>query len=173
MPTVLRNVLYGWLPRCMSSANKFPLCLSGCDALDIRWVVLVPGLTGLPSQSHRARNLVKLISSSAKPFVVVYAASAGRWPVRKISPRTMIAQMIRVVLFAIATVATLVGFRASRSARRGSIVAGLYFARRTSEVVPTMSSLRRYLSPILVIRPKRSLPDAPAMKRIHPTLMSG
>jgi hypothetical protein len=30
----------------------------------------------------------------------------------------MIAQMVRAVLFAIATVATLVGFRASRSARR-------------------------------------------------------
>ena len=70
----------------------------------------------------------------------------------------MIAQMIRAVLFAIATVATLVGFRASRSARRGSILPGLYFARRTSDVIPTMSSLRRYLSPILLIRPSRSLP---------------
>jgi hypothetical protein len=35
---------------------------------------------------------------------------------------------------------------------------GLYFAQRTSDVMPTMSSLRRYLSPILVIRPSRSLP---------------
>ena len=70
----------------------------------------------------------------------------------------MIAQMTRAVLFAIATVATLVGFRASKSAKRGSILSGLYFARRTSEVIPTMSSLRRYLSPILVIRPSRSLP---------------
>ena len=59
----------------------------------------------------------------------------------------MIAQMIRAVLFAIATVATLVGSRASRSARRGSILPGLYFARRTSDVMPTMSSLRRYLGP--------------------------
>ena len=70
----------------------------------------------------------------------------------------MIAQMIRAVLFAIATVATLVGLRVSRSARRGSILPGLYFAQRTSDVMPTMSSLRRYLSPILVIRPSRSLP---------------
>ena len=70
----------------------------------------------------------------------------------------MIAQMTRAVLFAIATVATLVGFRAGRSVRRGSILPGLYFARRTSDVIPTMSSLRRYLSPILLIRPSRSLP---------------
>jgi hypothetical protein len=35
----------------MESANKFPFCLSGYDALNIRWVVPVPGLTGLPS--HR------------------------------------------------------------------------------------------------------------------------
>ena len=33
----------------MESANKVPFCLSGYDALDIRWVVRVPGLTGLPS----------------------------------------------------------------------------------------------------------------------------
>jgi hypothetical protein len=36
----------------------------------------------------------------------------------------MIAQISRAVLLAIATVATLVGFRASRSARRGSILPG-------------------------------------------------
>src|ERR1700682_817505 len=46
----------------------------------------------------------------------------------------MIAQMIRAVLFAIATVATLVGFRASRSASRGS-PSGFCFARRTSAVM--------------------------------------
>jgi len=35
----------------MVSANKAPFCFSGYDALDIAWVVPVPGLTGLPS--HR------------------------------------------------------------------------------------------------------------------------
>ena len=35
----------------MESANKVPFCSSGYDALDIDWVVLAPGLTGLPS--HR------------------------------------------------------------------------------------------------------------------------
>jgi hypothetical protein len=35
----------------MVSADKVPFCLSGCDALDIRRVVLIPGLTGSPS--HR------------------------------------------------------------------------------------------------------------------------
>ena len=50
----------------------------------------------------------------------------------------MIAQMTRAVLFAIATVATRVGFRASRSARRGSIFLGLYFARRTTSEVASV-----------------------------------
>src|SRR5208282_3258259 len=54
--------------------------------------------------------------------------------------------MIRAVLFAIATVASRMGFRASRLANRGSIASGWYFARPASEVMPTMSSLRRYLS---------------------------
>jgi len=35
----------------MESANEVPFCYSGYDALDIKWVVPVPGLTGLPS--HR------------------------------------------------------------------------------------------------------------------------
>ena len=35
----------------MESANKVPFCFAGSDALDMRWVVPVPGLTGLPS--HR------------------------------------------------------------------------------------------------------------------------
>jgi hypothetical protein len=48
----------------MESANKVPFCLSGYDAFDIRWVVLVPGLTGLAITSRRSHNLVKLISSA-------------------------------------------------------------------------------------------------------------
>jgi hypothetical protein len=35
----------------MESANKVPFWSAGYDALDMSWVVLVPGLTGLPS--HR------------------------------------------------------------------------------------------------------------------------
>jgi hypothetical protein len=35
----------------MEFANKVPFCSSGYYALDIGWVVPVPGLTGLPS--HR------------------------------------------------------------------------------------------------------------------------
>ena len=36
----------------MVSADEVPFCFAGFDALDIRQVVLVPGLTGLPS-CHR------------------------------------------------------------------------------------------------------------------------
>jgi hypothetical protein len=35
----------------MGSTNKVPICLSGCEAFDFGWVVLVPGLTVSPS--HR------------------------------------------------------------------------------------------------------------------------
>ena len=59
----------------MESANRVPFCFSGYDALDIRWVVPVPGLTGLAITSRRSRNLLKLIFS-AKPMQA-YAANAG------------------------------------------------------------------------------------------------
>jgi hypothetical protein len=45
----------------MESANLVPFCLSGYDAFDIRWVVPVPGLTGLAITSRRSHNLLKLI----------------------------------------------------------------------------------------------------------------
>lgn len=40
----------------MGSANEVPFCFAGYDALDIRWGVLIPGLTGLAITSHRPRN---------------------------------------------------------------------------------------------------------------------
>ena len=49
--------MFGLLLRCtcplalMVCTDKVPFCLSGCDALDICRVVLIPSLTGLPS--HR------------------------------------------------------------------------------------------------------------------------
>ncbi len=33
----------------MVSVNLVPICKTGFYALDIRWVVLIPGLTGTPS----------------------------------------------------------------------------------------------------------------------------
>ena len=33
----------------MGSADEVPFCFAGYDALDIRQVVLIPGLTGAPS----------------------------------------------------------------------------------------------------------------------------
>jgi hypothetical protein len=63
----------------MESANRVPFCLSGYDAFDIRWVVPVPGLTGLAITSRRSHNLLKLISS-AKPLKA-YCAGTGVWDV--------------------------------------------------------------------------------------------
>jgi hypothetical protein len=59
----------------MEFANRVPFCLSGYDAFDLRWVVPVPGLTGIAITSLRSHNLLKLISS-AKPLKN-YAVSAG------------------------------------------------------------------------------------------------
>ena len=39
----------------MKSANKVPFCCAGYDALDMSWVVPVPGLTGLPSLASRSQ----------------------------------------------------------------------------------------------------------------------
>jgi len=65
---------------------------------------------------------------------------------------------IRAIMLAIATEATRAGFLASSATKRGSTVPGFSLAHRTSEVAPTIRSCRRYLSPIFVMRPKRSLP---------------
>ena len=82
----------------------------------------------------------------------------------------MIAQMTRAVLFAIATVATRAGFRASRSAtaadrpsRACTLRGGPARSCRRS------SSLRRYLSPILLMRPSRSLPPLDFCSGVSPS----
>jgi hypothetical protein len=48
----------------MGSANKFPYCLSGYDALAVPGLSLFPVLTGIAVMSRRSHNLVKLASSS-------------------------------------------------------------------------------------------------------------
>src|ERR1700712_3391805 len=54
----------------MVSADEVPFCFAGFDALDIRRVVLVPGLTGSPS-----RHMV-LATSFARPRLIL--TSSGR-----------------------------------------------------------------------------------------------
>ena len=65
----------------------------------------------------------------------------------------MTAHAIRAILLAMAMEATRASFLAKRATKRGSTASGLSLARRTSEAVPTTSSYRRYLSPVLVMRP--------------------
>jgi hypothetical protein len=48
----------------MGSANQVPIGNSGYDASDRPWVVPAPGLTGIAIISHRAYNIVQLISSA-------------------------------------------------------------------------------------------------------------
>jgi hypothetical protein len=72
------------------------------------------------------------------------------------------------VLLAAATVTTRAGFRASMSAMRGSTDPDSDRARWTSEVIPSTRSRRRYRSPILEIRPSRSLPPLDRCNGVNP-----
>ena len=62
----------------MESANRVPFCLSGYYSFDIRWVVPVPGLTGLAITSRRSHNLLKLISPAELLKVSGAAAATAR-----------------------------------------------------------------------------------------------
>jgi hypothetical protein len=66
----------------MESANWVPICFPGYDALAIPWGVPVPGLTGFANISHRAHNIVELISLIRPKSARSYAASAGTFPAR-------------------------------------------------------------------------------------------
>ena len=81
----------------------------------------------------------------------------------------MMAQIARAAWLAMATVATRTGLRASSAVIRGSAVSGRCRLRRTSEVMPMTRSLRRYWSPILEIRPRRSLPPLEFCKGVSPS----
>ncbi len=81
----------------------------------------------------------------------------------------MIAQTTRAILLAMATLATRTGFLAKRATRRGSAVSGLCLARRIRDVAPTTRSFRKYRSPILVIRPRRSLPPLEFCEGVSPS----
>jgi hypothetical protein len=58
----------------MVSADEVPFCFAGFDALDIRRVVLVPGLTGSPS-----RHMV-LATSFARPRLIFDRLQAAAEP---------------------------------------------------------------------------------------------
>lgn len=81
----------------------------------------------------------------------------------------MIAQTTRAILFAMATLATRAGLRASNAIRCGSVVSGLCLARRINEVAPITRSFLRYRSPILVMRPSRSLPPLEFCDGVSPS----
>src|SRR3954464_12245889 len=94
----------------MVSADEVPFCFAGFDALDIRRVVLVPGLTGSPSQH------MVVATSFARPrliFARLQAPAEPRAGARETSPRTMMAQIARAARFAMAMVASRSGLRAS------------------------------------------------------------
>lgn len=63
----------------MGSANKVPIWFSGYRASDCRWVVLVPGLTGIAITSLRSYNLVEPVDRLELFLLQLYATSVGTW----------------------------------------------------------------------------------------------
>lgn len=85
------------------------------------------------------------------------------------SSRERTAQIMRAVLLAIATVASRTGFFARIDAVHGSTRSGREMAALTRDVIAITSSFRRYLFPILDIRPSRSFPPDDLLIGVSPT----
>ena len=128
----------------MGSADQVLYCFAGNDARDIRRSVLIVAAEGYTTTSS------VLLSRCFFRFQVLCGLQG--------SFLASTAHMIRAVLFAIATVARRAGFRCNRPARHGSAQSGLMATCRTRDIMPTKMSWRKYLSPIFVILPNRSLP---------------
>src|SRR3954451_13012817 len=77
----------------------------------------------------------------------------------------MMAQIARAARFAMAMVASRSGLRASSALIRGSAELGWCRLRLTSDVMPVTRRRRRYWSPILEMRPRRSLPPLVVQRR--------
>src|SRR5437899_9015428 len=85
----------------------------------------------------------------------------------------MMAQIALAAWLAMATVATRSGLRASSAVIRGSATSGRRTLRATSEVMPMISNLRRYWSPILEIRPSRAFPPLQYGRRSGRAMQGG
>ena len=79
------------------------------------------------------------------------------------------AQTMRAALFAIATAATLPGFRAMMSANHGSYRSGFLVIWRIRDIMPMTSNRRMYRSPIFEIRPNCSLPPLERFRGVRPS----
>jgi len=135
-----------------------------CDA----WTSLGCPCSGLPVAitSHRARNLVKLISSSAKRFIVFMRSVRAGGQHDRSATRHDRPDDSRG-LFAIATVGP-GGFRASRFRQAWIHLTGIVLCTAQQVTSCDNEQLRRYLSPILLIRPSRSLPPLDFCSGVNP-----
>ncbi len=79
------------------------------------------------------------------------------------------AQMIRAVLFAMATVATRGSLRSRKAIAHGSTRSGLTFIWFNRAVMPVTSRRLRYRSPIFEMPPKRSLPPLERLRGVRPS----
>lgn len=100
------------------------------------------------------------------PYRPVFAAQKPL--ALKSSPRVSTTQTIRAALLAIATVARPVGLRLSTSLTQGSALSGFRMAAPTRDVIPMTKSFRRYWSPIVAIRQRRSLPPLDVLSGVNP-----
>src|SRR6266511_2173037 len=90
------------------------------------------------------------------PAVDSYAAGNNLGSLNR-SPRTIMAQAMRAILFASATAATLIGRRSIRRASQGRFVP-CWRAYRMTAMAPATSSQRKCRLPCFEIPPSRSLP---------------
>jgi hypothetical protein len=114
----------------MGSANQVPISLAGYNARAIRRGVLV-----------LAADLCTIIS---QVLLTLYSfSSQAVWGVYGLL-RVRTAQTIRAVLLAMATVATRAGLRSSSDVSHLLARSGCDLVCRTSDVIPTTSSDRKY-----------------------------
>src|SRR5215472_7480367 len=76
---------------------------------------------------------------------------------------------MRAVLLASATAASLVGLRASSARTHSPSRVGRLRAWRSTATAPAVSRLQMYLSPRLLVRPKRSLPPLEFCRGVIPS----
>ena len=79
------------------------------------------------------------------------------------------AQIMRAVLLAMATAATLLGLRDRMSANHGSNLSGSDLMDRIRDVMPKTSNRRMYWSPIFEMWPNRSFPPLDLLSGVSPS----
>ena len=138
-----------WIPIRIARSKRCTLC--GLFQSLVRPFVITP---------QHLYHLVESAISRALMFPRSPHIDAGTVATRdrQYSPRTRTAQTTRAILFARATDTRRAGRRLRRLSAHSARGVVRLRAKRMTAVAPTTRSRRRYLSPILEMWPRRSLP---------------